>query len=75
MLLDEAEPHLGRFEIGREVLADQTTIPVLDPGRGRTKKGYAPRRSRATTGPGAGGTRPLSCSATPRAARPSTERI
>ncbi|RKK00989.1 IS66 family transposase, partial [Pseudoroseomonas wenyumeiae] len=38
------------------LFADETTLPVLDPGRGKVKKGYA-GPWRATTGPG-GGTDP-----------------
>jgi len=70
------------------VFADETTLPVLDPGRGRTKTGYLwaelpkvpaaqrlewQRRGwRATTGPGAGRTRRRWSTATRRAADSST---
>jgi transposase len=64
------------------LFADETVVPVLDPGRGRTKKGYfwaelvkvppakrveyQRRGSRAMTGPGAGPHRPRWSTATHR---------
>ena len=39
------------------LFADETTMPVLDPGRGQTKKGYAWAIARDDRRPGAAPTR------------------
>jgi transposase len=56
------------------LFADETTMPVLDPGRGRTKKGYAWAITRDDRPWGVGLTRRRWCSTTRQAAAPSMRR-
>ncbi len=75
-LLDPLAAALGRYTLeGAKVHADDTPVPVLDPGRGRTKTGYlwaiarddrpwggpAPPGVVYTYAPGRGGEHALAC--------------
>jgi hypothetical protein len=56
-----------------KLFVDETTAPVLDPGRGRTKKGYFWVLARGDR-PWRGGTPPAGCTATRRGAAVITPR-
>jgi transposase len=61
-----------RLKASGKLFADETTAPVLDPGRGRTKTGQLFAYASATIDPGAGSIRPASPISMRPTARPSS---